>query len=250
MSKGNAQLNLFVLPSAAPIIKGMVTWRHSANCNLMGIDLPLEDEDKLIVARLAMEYGFIVKLDHINNVGNFISECEGLVCAALRLINVEPPGLLRGTCFTIPIPPMEPASTILGLLLALPILRLMGRRIIYEVFSDRWFRFKDLLLYLKLRGLSMNIYTTSPELINAFIFDRVVKRRGKLNFGIPEQRRGELAVASIADRVSKLIGGYEAPLRALVDLGVPISEINELIMYGIASLDMSNGIIVFRINKH
>ncbi|WP_291767816.1 hypothetical protein [Caldivirga sp. UBA161] len=244
------QLNLLVLPSAAPIVKGMVTWRYNSSCSLMGLNLPLNDEDELIIIRLAMEYGFMIKPSNISNVGNFISECEGLICSALRLIDTQPPGLLKGACFTVPIPPLEPISTILGLLIALPIMRIIGKGVTYEVYSDRWFRFKDLLLYLKLRGVNMNVYTTAaPEEAQAPPFDHVFQGKGKLNIRIPvgqNQERDNYIPVSIKE----LIGNSnEIPLRALLDSGIPISEVNKLIMTGVAYLDVSNGITVLKLSK-
>ncbi|ABW02396.1 hypothetical protein [Caldivirga maquilingensis] len=251
MRSSIGQLNLLVLPSTVPIIKGMVTWRYGSNCSIMGLNLPLNDEDELVITRLAMEYGFIIKPSNVSNVGNFISECEGLICPALRLIDTQPPGLLKGPCFTIPIPPLEPVSTILGLLIALPVMRIIGKEIIYEVYSDRWFRLKDLLLYLKLRGISINVYTTiAPEGNQVSPFDHVFQGKGKLNIRIPvEWSRGSEG-DYIPLSIKELMGGSrEIPLRALLDSGIPISEVNKLIMAGAAYLDVSDGVTVLRLSK-
>ncbi len=249
MRSSVGQLNLLVLPSIAPIVKGMVTWRYSPNCSLMGLNLPLNDEDKLVIVRLAMEYGIVINPNNVSNVGNLISECEGLICPALRLIDVQPPGLLKGECFTIPIPPVEPISTILGLLAALPIVRMMGRGIIYEVYSDRWFKFKDLLLYLKLRGININIYTTIlPESTQVPPFDRVFRGKGKLNISIPMMQKYE--DNHVPTNIRGLMGNSnEIPLRALLDSGIPINEVNKLIMTGLAYLDVNNGVTVLKLSK-
>lgn len=249
-SSSIGQLNLLILPSTAPIVKGMVTWRYSPNCSLLGLNLPLSDEDKLVMVRLAMEYGFMIKANNINNVGNFISECEGLVCSALRLIDAQPPGLLNGTCFTVPVPPLEPVSTILGLLIALPIMRLVDKGITYEVYSDRWFRFKDLLLYLKLRGININVYTTIvPEGAQTPPFDHVFQSKGKLNVKIPMEHYEYAESDYIPVNIKELMSNSsEIPLRALIDSGVPISEVNKLIMTGAAYLEISNGVTILRLN--
>lgn len=251
MRNSIGQLNLLVLPSTAPIIKGMVTWRYGSSCSIMGLNLPLNDEDELVMIRLAIEYGFIIKPSNISNVGNFISECEGLICPALRLIDAQPPGLLKGQCFTVLIPPLEPVSTILGLLIALPIMRIMGKEIIYEVYSDKWFRLKDLLLYFKLRGISINVYTTiAPEGSQIPPFDHVFQGKGKLNIRIPVERNRKNEDDYIPPSIKELMGdNREIPLRALLDSGIPISEVNKLIMIGVAYLEVSNGVTVLRLSK-
>jgi hypothetical protein len=250
MVKGSGQLNLFILPSSQPITRGIVTWRYSPRCSLMGVNLPLEDEDKLIITRLALEYGFMVKSSSLGDISNFISGCEGLVCQALRVVDVEPPGTLNSECFTVPIPPIEPTSTILGLTLALPLTRVMRWPVVYEVFSDRWFRLNDLLLYLKLRGVNLNIYTThNVNNEDTSIFNRVFKGKGRLSIEVPiSNNNGKHLIERIAGRIRELAGGDEVPLRALVDLGVPINDVNRLIMFGAAHLEVSNGVLVLRLN--
>jgi hypothetical protein len=249
MVKGGGQLNLFILPSSQPITRGIVTWRYSPRCSPMGINLPLEDEDRLIITRLALEYGFMVKSSNLSDVGNFISGCEGLICQALRTVDVEPPGTLNGECFTVTIPPIEPTSTILGLTLALPLTRVMRGPVVYEVFSDRWFRLKDLLLYLKLRGANLNIYTTHNANEDVSLFNRVFKGKGRLSIEVPiSNSNGRHLIERIAGRIRELAGGDEVPLRALVDLGVPINDVNRLIMFGAAHLEVSNGVLVLRLN--
>lgn len=243
------RLTLVISPSATPPIKNLITWRFLDKCSTMGLNLPLDNEDILILTRLSMEYGFSVK-GEVRDVASFVSMCEGAICGFLRRLNYEPPGLAKGNgCFRLSIPPLEPLSTVLGFLLALPSFKLLGRKVVYELYSDSWQRLKDLLLYLKARGLNVNVYTSIDVKDKVPPFDRVVKRGSIIEPIKADLTSGGVGIRSYLDIIRSIAGDLnEVPLRAIVDLGIPMDVVNRLIAYGLASLGVSDDTIVLRIN--
>ena len=241
----NGLLILVKVPSALPVNKKVASWRLGRRCQVLGIDLPLMGEDLLVAHRVLGLFNVVVE-GELSTVGSIASRCisPNWVCRMLRSIEYWPLGEVNGSeCYTVPIPPIEPASTILGFTTIIPLTRILGLGLIYEVYSDQWAHLIDLLLYLKLRGVKLAVYTSNVGNVPRHVFDKVVER-GRGIFEVPQAVEGP----SVEELEKLVFDGFEdyVPLRAVVDSGIDIDAVNKLIIYNRARLSLMDGNIVLR----
>ncbi|GAB6943977.1 hypothetical protein [Vulcanisaeta sp. JCM 14467] len=124
---------------------------------------------RALVNRVFRELGLDCDATHAVDLRGVIEECSYLP-SSVRFMDNFNAGELSKSLNSIPLPTIEPTSTLIGLALASTL------RVNTEFYSDLWPRLTDALAQLKALGVDIAVHSSVFDTNRVFVFDEVVRR--------------------------------------------------------------------------
>jgi hypothetical protein len=137
-------------------------------------DMELKPLTKLVINRLFSALGIQFDASNVKRLGDVFEYC--VQCSWFSgFIGFVGESLPGNAVITVPIPMIEPVSTLIGLALAFnnPIFEV-------ELYSDLWLQITDILAQARALGLKLTIHTSVLDINRIYVFDEVVRRMVRL----------------------------------------------------------------------
>jgi len=147
---------------------------YDGSVRLGGVpDMELRPITKLVINRLFSALGIQFDASNVKRLGDVFEYC--VQCSWFSgFINLVSGSLPGNAVITVPIPMIEPVSTLIGLALA------FNTGIETELYSDLWSLLTDVLSQAKALGLRLTIHTSVLDINRIYVFDEVVRRMIRL----------------------------------------------------------------------
>jgi len=144
---------------------------YDGSVRLGGVpDMELRPITKLIINRLLSALGIQFDASSAKRLGDVFEYC--VQCSWFSgFINLVSGSLPGNAVITVPIPIIEPVSTLIGLALAFN-----NPNFEVELYSDLWPLLTDVLLQAKALGLRLTIHTSVLDYSRLYAFDEIVRR--------------------------------------------------------------------------
>jgi hypothetical protein len=157
--------------SGAPAITFKV---YDGSVRLGGVpDMELRPITKLIINRLFSALGIQFDASNARRLSDVFEYC--VQCSWFSgFINLVSESLPGNAVITVPIPIIEPVSTLIGLALA------FNTGFETELYSDLWPLITDVLAQARALGLRLAIHTSILDINRVYVFDEVVRRMVRL----------------------------------------------------------------------
>jgi hypothetical protein len=152
-----------------------ITFKDYDNAvRLKGVpDVELRPITKLVINRLFSALGIQFDTSNIKRLGDVFEYC--VQCSWFGgFINFVGDALPENAIVTVPIPMIEPVSTLIGLALA------FNTGLETELYSDLWPLLTDVLSQAKALGLRLTIHTSVLDINRIYAFDEIVRRYVRL----------------------------------------------------------------------
>jgi len=152
-----------------------ITFKDYDNAiRLKGVpDMELRPITKLVINRLFSALGIQFDASNVKRLGDVFEYC--VQCSWFSgFINLVGDALPENAIATVPIPMIEPVSTLIGLALA------FNTGLETELYSDLWPLLTDALTQAKALGLRLTIHTSVLDINRIYVFDEVVRRMVRL----------------------------------------------------------------------
>ena len=136
--------------------------------------MELKPLTKLIINRLFSALGIQFDASNVKRLGDVFKYCtqRSWFGGFVNLVSGSLPG---NAVITVPIPMIEPVSTLIGLALAFN-----NPNFEVELYSDLWPLLTDVLSQAKALGLRLAIHTSVLDINRIYVFDEVVRRMIRL----------------------------------------------------------------------
>jgi len=136
-------------------------------------DMELRPITKLVINRLFSALGIQFDASNVRRLGDVFEYC--VQCSWFSgFINLVSGSLPGNAVITVPIPIIEPLSSIIGLALA------FNTGFETEFYSDLWPLMTDVLAQARALGLRLTIHTSILDINRVYVFDEVVRRMVRL----------------------------------------------------------------------
>ncbi|PLC68447.1 hypothetical protein B7L70_03525 [Vulcanisaeta sp. EB80] len=148
---------------------------YDGSVRLEGVpDMELRPITKLVINRLFSALGIQFDASNVKRLGDVFEYC--VQCSWFSgFINLVSESLPGNAVITVPIPMIEPVSTLIGLALAFN-----NPNFEVELYSDLWPQITDILAQAKALGLRLTIHTSVLDINRIYVFDEVVRRMVRL----------------------------------------------------------------------
>ena len=147
---------------------------YDGSVRLGGVpDMELRPITKLVINRLFSALGIQFDASNVKRLGDVFEYC--VQCSWFSgFINLVGDALPSNAIITVPMPMIEPISSIIGLALA------FNTGLETELYSDLWPQITDVLAQTKTLGLRLTIHTSILDINRIYVFDEVVRRMVRL----------------------------------------------------------------------
>jgi len=147
---------------------------YDGSVRLGGVpDMELRPITKLVINRLFSALGIQFDVSNVRRLGDVFEYC--VQCSWFSgFINLVSDALPSNAIITVPIPIIEPLSSIIGLALA------FNTGLETELYSDLWPLMTDVLAQARALGLRLTIHTSILDINRVYVFDEVVRRMVRL----------------------------------------------------------------------
>jgi len=147
---------------------------YDGSVRLSGVpDMELRPITKLVINRLFSALGIQFDASNVRRLGDVFEYC--VQCSWFSgFINLVSGSLPGNAVITVPIPIIEPLSSIIGLALA------FNTGFETELYSDLWPLMTDVLAQARALGLRLTIHTSILDINRVYVFDEVVRRMIRL----------------------------------------------------------------------
>jgi len=147
---------------------------YDGSVRLGGVpDMELRPITKLVINRLFSALGIQFDASNVRRLGDVFEYC--VQCSWFSgFINLVSGSLPGNAVITVPIPIIEPLSSIIGLALA------FNTGFETELYSDLWPLMTDVLAQARALGLRLTIHTSILDINRVYVFDEVVRRMIRL----------------------------------------------------------------------
>jgi len=147
---------------------------YDGSTRLDGVpDMELRPITKLVINRLFSALGIQFDVSNVKRLGDVFEYC--VQCSWFSgFINFVDDALPDKAIATVPVPMIEPLSSIIGLALA------FNTGLEVELYSDLWPQITDVLAQTKTLGLRLTIHTSVLDYNRIYVFDEVVRRMVRL----------------------------------------------------------------------
>ena len=144
---------------------------YSGSVRLGGVpDMELKPLTKLVINKILNVLGIQFDVSNIKRLSGAFEYCTQ--CSWFSgYINFVSETLPENAIATIPIPMIEPISTLIGLALAFN-----NPNFEAELYSDLWPQITDVLAQARALGLKLTIHTSVLDINRVYVFDEVVRR--------------------------------------------------------------------------
>jgi hypothetical protein len=144
---------------------------YGGSVRLGGVpDMELRPITKLIINRLFSALGIQFDASNVKRLGDVFEYC--VQCSWFSgYINFVGEALPENAIATVPIPMIEPISTLIGLALAFN-----NPNFETELYSDLWPQTTDILAQARALGLKLTIHTSVLDYSRVYVFDEIVRR--------------------------------------------------------------------------
>jgi len=147
---------------------------YDGSVRLEGVpDMELRPITKLVINRLFSTLGIQFDASNVKRLGDVFEYC--VQCSWFSgFIGFVGEALPDKAIATVPVPTIEPLSSIIGLALA------FNTGLETELYSDLWPQITDILAQAKALGLRLTIHTSVLDINRIYVFDEVVRRMVRL----------------------------------------------------------------------
>jgi len=148
---------------------------YDGSVRLGGVpDMELRPITKLVINRLFSALGIQFDASNVKRLGDVFEYCVqcSWFSGFIGFVNGSLPG---NAVITVPIPMIEPLSSIIGLALAFN-----NPNFEVELYSDLWPQITDALAQARALGLRLTIHTSVLDINRIYVFDEVVRRMVRL----------------------------------------------------------------------
>jgi hypothetical protein len=148
---------------------------YDGSVRLDGVpDMELRPITKLVINRLFNALGIQFDASNVKRLGDVFEYC--VQCSWFSgFIGFVSESLPGNAVITVPIPMIEPVSTLIGLALAFN-----NPNFEVELYSDLWPQITDALAQARALGLRLTIHTSVLDINRIYVFDEVVRRYTRL----------------------------------------------------------------------
>jgi len=137
-------------------------------------DMELRPITKLVINRLFSALGIQFDASNVKRLSDVFEYCPQ--CSWFSgYINFVGDALPENAIVTVPVPMIEPISTLIGLALAFN-----NPNFEAELYSDLWPQITDVLAQARALGLKLTIHTSVLDINRIYVFDEVVRRMVRL----------------------------------------------------------------------
>jgi hypothetical protein len=147
---------------------------YDGSVRLGGVpDVELRPITKLVINRLFSALGIQFDASSVKRLSDIFEYC--VQCSWFSgFINLVSESLPGNAVITVPIPMIEPVSTLIGLALA------FNTGLEVELYSDLWPQITDALAQARALGLRLTIHTSVLDYNRIYVFDEIVRRYTRL----------------------------------------------------------------------
>jgi hypothetical protein len=148
---------------------------YDGSTRLEGVpDMELRPITKLVINRLFSALGIQFDASNVKRLSDVFEYC--VQCSWFSgFIGFVGDALPENAIVTVPVPMIEPVSTLIGLALAFN-----NPNFEVELYSDLWPQITDILAQAKALGLRLTIHTSILDINRIYVFDEVVRRMVRL----------------------------------------------------------------------
>jgi len=148
---------------------------YNGSVRLGGVpDMELKPLTKLVINKILNVLGIQFDISNIKRLSDAFEYCTQ--CSWFSgYINFVGETLPENAIATVPIPMIEPVSTLIGLALAFN-----NPNFEVELYSDLWPQITDILAQARALGLKLTIHTSVLDINRIYVFDEVVRRMVRL----------------------------------------------------------------------
>lgn len=125
---------------------------------------------KALINRVFRELNINCDSGHLDFLSQVFEDCGFAFPASVEFTSEFNADDLKSSLYSVPMPIIEPLSTIIGLALA------SSLRVNVEFYSDLWPRLTDALAQLRALGIDVAIHSSVFDVNKVFVFDEVVRR--------------------------------------------------------------------------
>jgi hypothetical protein len=137
-------------------------------------DMELKPLTRLVINKLFNVLGIQFDASNVKRLGDVFEYC--VQCSWFSgFINLVSESLPGNAVITVPIPMIEPVSTLIGLALAFN-----NPNFEVELYSDLWPQITDILAQARALGLRLTIHTSVLDVNRIYAFDEIIRRMVRL----------------------------------------------------------------------